>query len=472
MNRALSLFVAFLLAFLVGSQDAESASANFVDVCASGCAYNSVQSAIDSIPAPNDAAHVWTVFLDSGVLTSDSSITTGGKSYINFVGRGMGVSVLKASAAWYQNVVNGTQSSDFVDLAGSTNITIRGLTIDARTLDPGGLTNSVNFGGLQVGDSDRVLIDSAEIQGIVYALWEDSNTASHLIEVFNSKIRGANAAISARTAVWHIFSTDIRAVTTGAESGGIVTCTGLQIFGTSDTTVWGSHIHAESSHAGMSYLVTAVESAMSTGGSLTLVGSTLHVKMTTSNIGSSARFMTSFHSAMPYLGEASLTGCDLLYQSTVSLSQGRIGGIGYSSTNPAAQINVVGTSFTDKASGGSFRGDIVGAPFSFAPQNQPTIRNAGSRISTVVTASGTPLLAGTGGNFDTTGIQKGSATFPGNSTTVAVTLPAAMPDLNYRIGLSASAPESIYVTGKSLTGFTLNSPNGTSTATVEWVVVR
>jgi hypothetical protein len=46
---------------------------------------------------------VYTVCVDSGVLSTDTSITTNGKSYINFVGRGIGVSVIRASANWYMN---------------------------------------------------------------------------------------------------------------------------------------------------------------------------------------------------------------------------------------------------------------------------------------------------------------------------------------------------------------------------------
>lgn len=65
------------------------ASPYYKEVCASGCAYSSVQSAVDSI-TDSSATKIYTIFIDSGVLQSDSSIRTNGKDYINFVGRGAG----------------------------------------------------------------------------------------------------------------------------------------------------------------------------------------------------------------------------------------------------------------------------------------------------------------------------------------------------------------------------------------------
>ncbi len=454
--------------FVLGSP-VFAASPYFKDVCASGCTYSSVQAAIDSI-TDSSATNVYTIFLDSGVLSSNTSITTNGKSYISFVGRGMGVSIVRASATWFQNVFNGTQPSDFFDLAGSTNVTFRGLTIDARTLDPGGLYFSgLNYAGLQVGDADRILIDSTEIQGIIYALWEDTNTSGHLIEVLNSKIRGVNAGVSIRNATWHIFASDIRAVTSGGESGGIVTCNGVQVFGAVNTTIWGSHIHAESGVPGLNYVVAAINSAMSPGGRLNILGSTLHVKMTTGDVGSATRFMVAYYLTSGYQGEGTLIGSELLYETTTSLSQGLVGGIGYASVNPAATINLVGAAFNNKATGGSIRADIIGSPA--ISQNQPTIRNAGSRISSAVSSNATPLLAGIGGHFDTISTQSGSVTFPG-SNTVTVTLPVAMPDTNYRVAVTPNVSETIYVGAKTTTTLTLKSSKTGSTAVVDWTTTR
>jgi len=75
----------FLATVLLGTS-AQAASPKYKDVCPSGCTYSSVQTAIDSI-TDSGPDNVYTIFLDSGVLFTDTSITTNGKSYINFVGR-------------------------------------------------------------------------------------------------------------------------------------------------------------------------------------------------------------------------------------------------------------------------------------------------------------------------------------------------------------------------------------------------
>src|SRR5437867_5222800 len=175
----------FLVLFVVLSTapPAFAASPYFKDVCASGCTYSDVQTAIDSI-TDSGPDKVYTIFLDSGSLESNTSISTGGKSYINFVGRGIGVSILRASLTWFQTTTVG----DFFDLSGSTNITLRGITIDARTKDPGGLSSI--FNGVRVDNADKIVIDSSEIQGVNYTLWEHAGVLTNLIQVFNSKIRG------------------------------------------------------------------------------------------------------------------------------------------------------------------------------------------------------------------------------------------------------------------------------------------
>lgn len=67
--------------------------------------------------------------------------------------------------------------------------------------------------------------------------------------------------------------------------------------------------------------------------------------------------------------------------------------------------------------------------------------------------------------------QSGTATFA-SAGTVAVTLPEEEPDANYRVALGPQANETMWVTNKTTTGFTLNSSNGTSTATCEYSVQR
>src|SRR6266850_4070852 len=137
-NLSGQFVLACMLFALTQAGSVFAASPYFKDVCASGCAFSDLQSAINSI-TDSGPDKVYTILIDSGILSSDTSASTSGKSYINIIGRGIGTSVLRASAAWFQNSANGTTSPNFLDLTASTNLTLRDLTIDARSQDPGNL---------------------------------------------------------------------------------------------------------------------------------------------------------------------------------------------------------------------------------------------------------------------------------------------------------------------------------------------
>lgn len=71
----------------------------------------------------------------------------------------------------------------------------------------------------------------------------------------------------------------------------------------------------------------------------------------------------------------------------------------------------------------------------------------------------------------TQGNLRGSATFA-TAGTVSVTFAVAETDSTYFIAISGSANETFWVTSKATTGFTLNSSNAASTATVNWILIR
>jgi hypothetical protein len=66
---------------------------------------------------------------------------------------------------------------------------------------------------------------------------------------------------------------------------------------------------------------------------------------------------------------------------------------------------------------------------------------------------------------------RGAATFA-SAATVAVTFGTAELDANYFVSISGNASQTFWVTAKSTGGFTLNSSNATSTATVDWMLIR
>jgi hypothetical protein len=130
-------------------------------------------------------------------------------------------------------------------------------------------------------------------------------------------------------------------------------------------------------------------------------------------------------------------------------------------------INFVGGGIYDlEGSGGAYRADIVQTS-SFG--TAPIIRTAGSRITSVAAASGS-FPTGMAAGPSTMTNQRGSVTLSGG--TANVTLPAAFPDSTYSVAVSTGVNETIRVTGKSTSGFTVTSSNGSSTATVDWIVLR
>src|SRR5260221_8617281 len=213
MKRLLSatrilVFTAAMVATFCTGRPSLAASSNYLDVCTTGCTYSSLQTAINAVTG-SSATNVYTIFIDSGVLSSETSISTGGKSYINFVGRGIEVSIVRASATWFNSVNAGSTASDFLDLSNSTNITMSSLTIDARTNDPGGLTGSSFFNGVRVGASpDKIVVDTSEILGTTYGLWEDSGNTPNPIRGRTSRAGASDYGTLVRATAWCIFSSD------------------------------------------------------------------------------------------------------------------------------------------------------------------------------------------------------------------------------------------------------------------------
>lgn len=66
---------------------------------------------------------------------------------------------------------------------------------------------------------------------------------------------------------------------------------------------------------------------------------------------------------------------------------------------------------------------------------------------------------------------RGSATFA-TAATVAVTFATAESDANYFVSISGDTNETFWITAKGTAGFTINSSNASSTATVDWHIIR
>jgi hypothetical protein len=66
---------------------------------------------------------------------------------------------------------------------------------------------------------------------------------------------------------------------------------------------------------------------------------------------------------------------------------------------------------------------------------------------------------------------RGTKTFI-TAATAVVTFSPSEPDASYFLAIAGSANETFWVTGKGTTGFTINSSNAASTATVTWILIR
>ena len=66
--------------------------------------------------------------------------------------------------------------------------------------------------------------------------------------------------------------------------------------------------------------------------------------------------------------------------------------------------------------------------------------------------------------------QSGAATLA--SGTASVSLDVTEPDTDYRVVISGNAAETFSWASKTTSGFTINSSNATSTATVDWALIR
>src|SRR5262249_3418935 len=135
-----------------------------------------------------------------------------------------------------------------------------------------------------------------------------------------------------------------------------------------------------------------------------------------------------------------------------------IGGLVFLDPSSAATLNLIGTDFRDVGgSGGTARADVVGAPI--VSTVQPTVRNAGTRIASIIDVGTQPIINGFASLDQTLNTQRGTVTL--SSGQASVSLPAnSMPDTSYSVAVTGNANETFYVISKATTGFTIKSSKG------------
>ena len=440
---------------------------NLITVCPTGCDETDVQDAIDSI-TDSSASNPYTILIDAVLLSSDTAFTTNAKSYITFAGRGIGASVLQATALWFDNADLGTTDSDFFDISNSTNITFRGLTIDARTQQAPNAGHGAQFSGVRLDDTDQILFDSVRVEGITYAIWEEINSEGNVVKMFNSQVRGVNAALRFERATWFVFSSEIRAVEDPDASGEIGAVNAVQISrgsGATNAVFWGSHLHAESSEASSIKQIQTLVTLLGDGSKVSFIGTTLHAKAIMST-APAARRITNFYPIVPNgfpVAEVIFVGSDLLYETGDNVTGGDVSAIDMFQSSFSLKIDLLNSSIISRGSGGS-RADIV-TPNSLG---FATIRSYGSLISSAAIPLSFP--DGVAAQMDTINSKRGTATFT-SVTSVAFTAGLEFPDAAYRVAVTGDTDARYWVTNKTKSGFDIHS-SAAGSVTVDWITLR
>jgi hypothetical protein len=391
------------------------------------------------------------VFIDAGVLTSNTSINFGGKSYINLVGRGIGVSILRASGTWFATTSNcnsNDSSCDFLNLSGANHVTVRALTIDAKTSDNGSNSASFTYNGVRTDDGYSLLFDSMQAMGTSFGMWEKANSSGNRIDVINSEIVSAGYGLNILTpALWHVLSSDIRAVATGVhETTGTLKPTAVNLPMTANPQhldLWGCNILAETTYAADGD--TTGIAAVLNGGEITIIGTTVHAKLSATPAGTVGVY--GIHFGTSASGNVQIVGSRILYETTSGITGGYVAGLSYPDIDGQLHVGMKACNFVDAAgSGGAQRADIINA----GTDNQPDFR-----IGTIHSSSNP---------------QTGTETLSGGTTTVMLSPTQA--DKLYIVTLTSATKDTLSVTNKTTTQFTIHSSNSSSTAVVDYLVTR
>jgi hypothetical protein len=390
-------------------------------VCTSGCTYSSLASALSSI-TDNDATHVYTIYLDAGVYAQASSVTW--KSYVNLKGRGRGA-ILRATSGFF------TSASDvsLLELSNLTDVAITNVTVDALTNDPGGLDiHGSNWAAVGVTGADRIVLDSTDLRGVSYGIWETDNDAAHHIEVRNASVLGGYAGIGFAAGVWHIFGSEVEGV--GDRPASMIEA-GYGIYrpNTSHSGklhIWGSHIHGELSALAGGAVGNSVHGLFLNTGTAPLdvdvVGSTLHAKVGVTNVGqafeaAAVRLMDNQSGVVT----VNVAGSDMLYESPDSMPYGVQAGLYHGRLDATSTINLAGADIRDL--GGSLsasctgnlcaRADVVantGGPGG-GSSPQPSVRLGATRARSFKKNGSRTLVSNYASAENTLNSQSGTASF-------------------------------------------------------------
>ncbi len=483
MSRLVRLWVPLLV--LWASFDVLNAS-NFKTVCASGCDYTDLQSAINAAPTrtvPGDGAgSPWVIQVQIGVLAVSSSLTIDSKSYLTVEGVGQSATFVQANSTWFSNATS-APAEQFLTISNSDHVTLRNITIDAATNAPTNLSINQGGGGIAgvfVKNANPVTIDDAAITAYEWGL-RDANPGStdpannDFLEISNSRISAQYiAGWAAGGTVWLMWNSEFRGE--GALTGntppttveGFYVTGGIPSGAKNVVTAWGCHFHAESAATGTLRGVDA--ELLNTSDVTAFVGCTLHAKLTASVSSPTVEplFVSATNAA-----KVDVSGSEIIYEGPSTVTTGAFWGV--TNYNSYATVNLTGTSIIDRA-----RDDSTTPPTLAGTSHKDVARSQAAGAPSVVHVVGSRAVSMSGNSstapqsLDTVELQSGTIASLGGTGcsggACTVTLSATLPSNKYHVALSVNANETVWVSSKTSTQFTVQSSNSSSTASVDWIV--
>jgi hypothetical protein len=451
--------------------------------------------AVSYVSGVASSSNQWTIRLLPGKYTLSSVLTV--PSYTSIIGSGRDASIITRTV----NLANSVDSvyDPVVNVASTTGVTLKNLTINAAAPDQS-LSGSPTSGPLAVCGSNAVslVIDSCRLvsnhtayeatdSAVTTTLVESSaplfinsqfiaygpDASKHqksngvyigcllIVDMSSSSPQNSSFDTIAITGGYlRMIGCDIRNVLrkTITNTGLGVSCVMMQNSGADVVTVWmdGCSLMLDSTAGDFNTASGRTACVDLRIGSATTGDALLYAN------GSQFHYQTGTVTSMKYI-------CGLL-----------VGQPGDNALRGQAFLSNVEIRDLAGSGGTNRKGvilDVTGVPGTRCPKK---IAATNCRIAdyAIVNAAGAPTLTHSNYMASEQGpnYQIGSSTFA-TAATVAATLPTAYPSISsgvtdYIVCLEPTIGETFWVTAKTNTGFTLNSSNAASTATVRWLIRR
>jgi len=347
------------------------------------------------------------------------------------------------------------------------------------TNTPSGLTITQSEGGITgvfMQNANPVVIADTTIKSFWWGLRDASFTETpnnNYLEITNSRVESQYiAAWLTGGSTWYAWNSEFSGegdLTANTPPSPII---GLYITGSAPAGAknvfigWGCYFYAESPSSSVLQGLELLNLTLSD--MISFVGSTIHAKSTATS-GSTVPNVEGMYVSGDHAANVDVSGSEIVYEGPTIVTSGIFTGVFNSQSQIA--VNLTGTSIIDRARddstnpptlAGSVHKDVF-RPQSPSGSKPSPVHLVGSRGQSMTGHPSSPPQS-----LDTVESQAGTTQL--SSGTATVTLAATLPSNKYRVAISVNANETVWISSKTATGFTLQSSNTSSTATVDWIV--